>query len=48
MRTKSWTLKEKSSQEMYTKEQETQALAEYERTGSITETIRKLGLDYSQ
>lgn len=28
---------------MYTKEQEAQALAEYERTGSITETIRKLG-----
>ena len=28
---------------MYTKEQEAQALAEYERTGSVTETIRKLG-----
>ena len=28
---------------MYTKEQEAQALAEYERKGSVTETIRKLG-----
>ena len=43
MRTKSWTPKGRNSQEIYTKEQEAQALAEYERTGSITETIRRLG-----
>ena len=28
---------------MYTKEQEVYALAEYERTGSVIETIRRLG-----
>lgn len=28
---------------MYTKEQEAYALAEYERTGSVVETIRRLG-----
>lgn len=28
---------------MYTKEQEAYALAEYERTGSVIETIRRLG-----
>lgn len=40
---KNWTLKGRSSQEMYMKEQEIQALAEYERTRSVTETIRSLG-----
>ena len=28
---------------MYTEEQEAQVLSEYERTGSVAETIRKLG-----
>ena len=43
MWTKSWTLKGRSPEEMYIKEQEAQALAEYEKTGSVTETIRRLG-----